>query len=46
MKSRKITIGNQDIEFSGYIFTAWFGILLYVTIFFVLIATIKYIFWV
>ena len=41
---RKITIGNQDIEFSGLIFSQSFAILCVITIIIVLISGIKYLF--
>ncbi len=43
-EKRTITIGNQDITFSGLFFSKWFGMLSIVTKIMVLIATIKYVF--
>ena len=43
-EKKTITIGNQDITFSGLVFSKYFGILFVLTLIFVLSASIKYLF--
>ena len=44
MIKRTLTIGNEEIKFDGMIFSKVFGLLLWLTLLSVLIASLKYIF--